>query len=368
MSRPKLLHVFSTFDAGGPQVRTAQLFAAAKDEFEHVVVAMDGRYGCRERIPEDLGVRYLSAPRGRGPLQAFAMFGLLLKQQAQLVLTYNWGAIDSVLACQLEGSVPLLHHEDGFGPDEVQVRKRRRSLARIALLDRADRVIVPSQLLRKIATQEWSVQPARLLCIPNGIDTERFAPGSREDARKSLGLDKDAFIIGAVGHLRGEKDHANLVRAFAKLEGEPQLVLVGEGSEKERILSLAGELGIAQRLHLPGFMADPRRAYQSFDLYVLPSKSEQMPVGLLEAMACGCPVVACDVGDVRMMLPDSLEQLVVPSQNPEALAAAMQSLLSNAEARSSLSQVLRAHVIDRYREEEMCRRHIREWQRLTGRL
>jgi glycosyltransferase involved in cell wall biosynthesis len=362
MSRPKLLHVFSTFDAGGPQVRTAQLLAFAQDEFEHVIVAMDSRYGCRTRIDPALPVRYEDPPQARGPLMAFAMRQFIEHEDPALVLSYNWGAIDTALACRLLQRYPLLHHEDGFGPEEVQRRARRRSLARHALLDIAERVIVPSQVLARISTEEWGVDPARLRCIPNGIDTERFRAGDRASARRELGLPVEVRILGCVGHLRGEKDHLNLIEACAHLPDDLHVVLVGDGPERERIEARATELGMRSRLHLPGFLGDPRAAYAAFDVYVLPSRTEQMPVGLLEAMASGCLVAATDVGDVRVILPDTAQRFVVPSRSPERLASAITELLSEEAEHARIRQALRTRVQDRYEERNMCDAHCDLWR------
>lgn len=365
MTPPRLLHVFATFDAGGPQVRTARLLAHAGTDFEHVVVAMDGRYGCRERVDPSLPVRYLPPPRGLGPWTALGLLALIRREQPRLVLSYNWGAIDTVLACRLAGDVPLLHHEDGFGPEEIRRRKRRRSLARRALLDTATRVVVPSNVLAEIAEREWGVPGSKLLCVPNGIDTEYFVPGDRSAARRVLALPEDPLLIGAVGHLRAEKDHQNLLAAFARLAGDPHLLLVGDGPEREGLERRAAELGCRERVHFAGFLHDPRAAYRAMDVYTLPSRTEQMPVGLLEAMACGIAIAATDVGDVRRMLPAPLQPYVVAAGAPEALAAAIARLASDSSLRDALGRTAREHVLLTYRESDMCLSHVELWRRFA---
>src|SRR5688500_14891984 len=96
---PHLLHVFSTFVPAGPQVRTVQLIAAFGDRFRHSIVAMDGRTQARELLPAGSSVRFLPAPPKAGSLRtALRLRKLLLAERPDLLLTYNFGAIDALLA------------------------------------------------------------------------------------------------------------------------------------------------------------------------------------------------------------------------------------------------------------------------------
>ena len=147
----QLFHLFSTFDPGGPEVRTAELIARLPEgEFEHRILAMDGRWGCRERVPAERVREWVDPPGGGGLAAALRLGRLLAARRPDLVLTYNWGAMEAVLGARLR-RLPLLHHEDGFGPDEVKAQKNRRVWARRLLLRRARGVVVPSRGLARIA-------------------------------------------------------------------------------------------------------------------------------------------------------------------------------------------------------------------------
>ena len=93
------------------------------------------------------------------------------------------------------------------------------------------------------------------------------------------------------------------MRAFATLPGNTRLVIVGEGPERSVIAAEAARCGVSDRVHLPGFLANPHTYLGLFDIFALSSDSEQFPISVAEAMAAGLPVVATDVGDIKAMLP-----------------------------------------------------------------
>lgn len=329
----RILHVFSTFDPGGPQVRTAELMRGLGAEFEHAVVAMDGRDGTLALCPE--GVRMVPRPSGLRGMRA-----LLAAEDPDLLCTYNWGAFDAVVAARLAGRRAHVHHEDGFNVDEAQRRKWRRSWSRRLALGRAHGVVVPSRVLEDIARREWGVAAPRL--ILNGVDTARFTPEGegRARLRGELGIPADALVLGAVGHLRPVKRYDRLLRAAAGLEAH--LLLVGDGSERGALEALATE-----RVHLVGHQTDLAPWYRAMDALVVSSDSEQLPVTLLEGMACGLPACGTDVGDVRATVPESGRDLFVPPGTPEALREVMARLAGDPARRAALGAagVERVHEV-----------------------
>ena len=319
----RVVHVFATFAAGGPQVRAVQLVQHLGRRFRHVVMAMDGRTDAADRLPAGAEVEIVPPwPRGGFLANVRAARRWLASVQPDLVLTYNWGAIESAFAARRLG-LPLVHHEDGFGPEEASRRLRRRSWVRRVGL-RNTPVIVPSAVLQGIAIAEWRLLPQRVHHLPNGVDLQRFQPAPPPS------LD---VVIGTVGGLRAEKDHGTLLRAFARLPGTVRLLLVGGGPLEADLRRLAAELGVTGRVEFTGAVGDPAPHYARMSVFVLSSRTEQMPIALLEAMACGLPVVATDVGDVRAILPIDASDLVVPPGDPALLAAALARAAGDAELR-----------------------------------
>jgi glycosyltransferase involved in cell wall biosynthesis len=313
------------------------------DGVEHVVQAMDGDHGARALIDDDLQVTFAVAPPRGGFFQARrAQAAWLRSQRPDLVLTYNWGAIESVAAAKKAG-LPLVHHEDGFGPEEVCRRLRRRSWMRRWLL-RGVPLIVPSLGLRQIAAREWGVDAAHLV---NGVDLERFAPRDSEP---------EAVVIGSVGGLRPEKDYATLLQALAQMQQPASLRLVGGGAMEPALRAECARLGLDGRVTFVGFTDDTARHYREFTVFAMSSRTEQMPIALVEAMACGLPVVATDVGDTRAVLAESNRELVVPPRDPAQLAAALDRLCADAALRRRLGVDNRDAAASRFEARECLER------------
>ena len=199
-----LLHVFSTFVPAGPETRACRLIQAFGGQFRHSILAMDGRTEARELLPADAEVRILEAPPKAGSIATIRRLREVLRGETpDLLLSYNWGAFDAVMAARTLKLRRVVHHEDGFNPDEVREFKQRRVLARRLLLPGVHRVVVPSKKLERIAVETWKLPPGQVRWIPNGIHAETFEPrDGRPALRESLGIPRGSPLVGFVGHLR----------------------------------------------------------------------------------------------------------------------------------------------------------------------
>jgi glycosyltransferase involved in cell wall biosynthesis len=214
--------------------------------------------------------------------------------------------------------------------------------------------------------------PAAKTCVvPNGIDTEALAlttPDARARARASLGLQSDESAIGTIARLDPMKDHPTFLRALAQVAAERRVrgVLAGpsEGVSRTQLEALAAELGIADRLLWLGPVAQVADLYPALDVVCLSSAyGEGLPNVIGEAMACGIPCVATDVGDCRILL-DGLGSVVAPG-SPGALAQAMLSAIDARIRDPELPQRLRARILGRYsltRMVESTEAHLYGWR------
>ena len=144
----RVLHVFSNFVPSGPEIRTVRLIGAFGGEFLHSIVSMDGRTEAAALLPAGVDVRLLPNPPKAGSLAtARRLRRLLVAERPDLVLTYNWGAFDMLLAARAAGFRRVVHHEEGFNEDEAESYKLRRVLARRLVLPGVHRLVVPSQRL-----------------------------------------------------------------------------------------------------------------------------------------------------------------------------------------------------------------------------
>jgi glycosyltransferase involved in cell wall biosynthesis len=330
---PLLLHVFSTFAVGGPQMRFVDLAAEFGARYRHIVVAMDGDYACAGRLRSGLDVRCepIAATKG-ATLGNVRRFRRQLRALAPDVLvTYNWGALEWAMA-NFPCIVRHLHVEDGFGPEERARQLPRRVLTRRLVLARST-VAVPSRTLRRIATEVWRLDPHRVRYVPNGIDLARFA-GPHEGEGEP--------VIGTVSALRPEKNLGRLLRAFRRVADAlpARLVIAGDGPERAALERLAGELGLGERVCFTGHLDDPAALYRRLDVFALSSDTEQMPLSVIEAMASGLPVAATAVGDVPGMLAAENQAFVTPLAEA-ALAEALMTLLKDAALRGELGEANR---------------------------
>ena len=357
MTRPAthILHVFATFATGGPQVRAAEIMQVMSDSARHTIIAMDGRSDCAERLA---GVQHeiVAPPSARGFFaMGKAMAAALRDLRPDLLLTYNWGAIESLLGARFARHRAVLHHEEGFGREESQRFLKRRIWMRRFLLGQAHRVIVPSHVLERIALDLWKQPRTRVCYLPNGVDLARFTPrpaASRENERE--------IVVGSVAHFRPEKNQPLLVRAFAACRHKERanLLLVGEGPELEATRQTAEELGVADRVRFAGPAADTAPLYQEMDVFALSSRTEQMPLVVLEAMASGLPVASTDVGDVREMVDESNRPHIAPKNDPAALAAALDALIEDTDARRRIGAANRKRCEEHYETRSCLQAHL----------
>ena len=356
--RPLVFHVYATFGTGGPQVRAVQLMERMGPAVRHVVMAMDGNTDALRLLPKAVACEAMAPPPRAGFVRSMRQQARILRTLGpDLLVTCNWGAVETVAAARMLRLQAHVHHEDGFGPGEAARRFVRRNLMRRALL-RNVRVLVPSHTLAEVARTEWGLGPG-LAVLPNGVDLQRFAPAAR-----APGSD---LVIGTVGGLRAEKDQATLLRAFARVPGTPRLRLVGDGPERTRLVQLAAELGIAARVEFRGVRTDVATELHGCDVFAMSSATEQMPLCLLEAMACGLPVAATDVGDTRRMLPESSRAGLVPVGDVDALSRALTALATDADRRQREGAANRAHCQQHYELEACLQAWLAEYERAQAR-
>ncbi len=369
MSALRILHVFSTFAPGGPQVRSVELMNHLGPDFEHSICAMDNVTSAAPRIRPNVRFEILPALPKSVPGVLRSAPGLFRRTRPDLLITYNWGAIDVALAAALHRPCPLLHAEDGFGADEANGLKSRRVWARRIVLKAAHGIVVPSHTLERIALDRYKLPRSRIIYLANGVDIETFAPHQDPSAKARFALPPESFVIGSVGHLRAEKDYPNLIRAFARIaDPRARLMLVGDGPCREDLASLSKTLGCADRIRFAGLLNETATTYQAMDLFVLSSTTEQMPVALLEAMASGLPAVCTDVGDCASMLDRTAPPFVVPPSQPQALTNAIQVLMEDHELRRAAAAANRRICVSRFNKETMIEKYRRLYLSTAGRL
>lgn len=322
-----LLHAFSTFTLGGPQARFVQLANALGPAYHHVVMAMDNCFDAGAGLAPEVLWEPMPVPVVKGGALANrrAFRAILRRVQPDLLLSYNWGAIEWA-AANCPRVCPQVHVEDGFGPDEAQGQLPRRVWTRRLLLGlNGLPVVVASRNLERLARSSWKIPAQRVSFVRNGVEV----PAALRSASAPRAAPA-TVRIGTVAGLRPEKNIGRLIRAFAQMPARHRshLSIVGDGPLRADLQALVRELGIEDRVEFTGYLADPLRHLATFDLFALSSDTEQLPIALLEAMAVGMPVVATRVGDVGDVLADvSPDNLCAPDDG--AFAAQLLQVLDS---------------------------------------
>jgi glycosyltransferase involved in cell wall biosynthesis len=342
----RVLHVFSTFALAGPQMRFVRLQATLGEDFEHIVAAMDNNFGAMERLKDKKNVKQLPLKIKSGRLLAGLpeMRRTLKTVKPDVLVTYNFGAFEWTFANFMLG-IPHIHVEEGFGSAETVKRLFRRNMLRkIGFLISNTRLLTVSSTIRKIAQEEWGLSVTRTSYIPNGVVLN-------DESTLRQRASSETIVIGTVAGIRKEKRIDRFVETIALLGPKYSGIVVGGGDQLEAVKNLAKELDVIDRIEFTGHLDDPRSYYSNFDVFILTSDTEQMPMAVLEAMSFGVPVISTDVGDVKIMVADSG---YVVEKSAIALAAGVRKLADPIE-RTSKSKLAYARVAREYSEENMSK-------------
>ncbi len=364
----RILHCHSTFAAGGKEARAVRLMNAFGDEARHVILSgVPGALAARSMIAPAIDVSFpddapsLAGKPGVRRYRALADY----MSRFDLILTYNWGSMDAVMTRRLFARhlPPLVHHEDGFNADEATRLNSARNGFRRMALPAAHTLVVPSQTLERVALDVWKQPHDRVKQIANGIDVGAY--GRPTVAIPGLARGKGEVVVGTMAGLRPVKNLSRLVRCAAAVPNM-RIVIVGEGEDRAVIEAEAARLGIADRVVMPGHMAEPARFVGHLDIFALSSDSEQFPISLVEAMAAGLPVVATDVGDVGQIVGPQNRRFIVPPRNEMKFYESLKALADDAALRHALGAENRAKARAEFAEDAMISAYRRLYEAALG--
>jgi glycosyltransferase involved in cell wall biosynthesis len=363
MRKLRLMQITHDLAIGGLQRVVANICRAIdRDQFEVSVLALRALGPFAAEIDRlEIPVTLLPQ-KARGPdyLSFLKVARILRVERPDVIHTHNTQPLmDGTAGVLLTGRIGIVHTDHGRQfPD-----KRRYMLAERWLSRRIYRVVGVSEDTSRQLVRWEKIDPARVMTIPNGVDCgDRSGAEGKAELRSRIGVGGAGPVIGAVGRLSEEKGVGWLLRAMpAVLAREPaaRLVVVGDGPEEPDLRALVSELGIGRSVTFLGPRGDVARLLAAFDVYVLPSLREGLPMAILEAMAAGLPVVASSVGGVPSVVEEGVTGLLVPPKDPDRLAAAICSALVDDRLRLSCSVTGPRLVRSRYSTAAMTRQYER---------
>jgi glycosyltransferase involved in cell wall biosynthesis len=230
----------------------------------------------------------------------------------------------------------------------------------------SDRVTAVSRAVADAHRSAAMAGEDKLTVLPNGVDTEAWRPDAavRAAVRRELEL-HDEFLWLAVGRLEPVKDYSTLLRAMVEVPVSARLVIAGGGPAQTELLRLSAQLGLERRVRFLGFEPDVRRWMQAADGFVLSSRWEGLPMGLLEAAACALSAVSTDVPGTREVIVDGQTGSLAVAGSAIALQGAMTRMMQTpAEERKAMGERARQRVIERFNLELILDR----WEALYGEL
>jgi sugar transferase (PEP-CTERM/EpsH1 system associated) len=353
-SRPLVAHIVFSFDYGGLENGVVNLINGLReDAYRHAIIALTTSYGFEDRIRKrGVVVHTLNKRDGKDPWAYLRLFRLLRQLRPSVVHTRNIGTIEGALLARLAGVSRCIHGEHGwdvFDPDGSS--KKYRALRRVAN-PAINRFVTVSRELEQWLTSKVGIAADKVQRICNGVDTERFRPGSAS-ARRLLPpgiLSPNATVVGTVTRFSPIKDPLNLVHAFIEAHSAPggeelRLVMIGDGPLRKEAETRLREAGLSDRAWLPGSRDDIPELLREFDVFALGSLREGISNTVLEAMSTGLPVIATATGGTRELVENNATGLLVPPADPGALAASMIEYGRDAHLRRAHGSAGRARAV-----------------------
>jgi glycosyltransferase involved in cell wall biosynthesis len=376
----KILHVITDLNMGGAEMVLYRLLLKQdREEFDSEVVSLTGNGPVGELISamgvpvSSLGVK----PGSPHPRLVTGLKKLTGEIHPQLIQTWMYHAdLAGGLAARLSGNIPVvwgLHHTVA---ERGALKTTTYAVARLnAVLSGflPEKIVCCADATRRTHLQ-LGYNATRMVVIPNGIDHIAFHPdpAARRDIRTELGIDDSIPLIGLCARFDPQKDHKNFLHAAGLLTAERpdvHFVLWGQGVDVNNasLIDWARSARMGDNLHLLGPRSDNPRLMAALDVATLSSASEAFPLVIGEAMACGVPCVATDVGDAVLIVGDTGR--IVPPRDPEALAKAWTEILSlSPSERQSLGLIARQRIIDHYSLDKMVSAYCRLYQDIIAEL
>src|SRR5262245_35162662 len=354
---PLVLHIAESAGWAGGEAYLLKVAARLDRARFRLAVAVPERGPLAPRL-EALDVPTFELPLARSLVSSrgfAALVSLLVRVRPAIVQSH--GARSNVyvrLAAKLAG-VPVALSTVHNSLFDYEVRPWRRRLyvrAEVVTAPLAHRIIAVSRAVARDLVERYGLPPGKVVTIQNGIDADAIAPRrSRADVAAELGVKVDDLLIGVAARMTRQKGYDVLLEAVRLLQPRvPRLrcVLIGDGPLGSELRARATALGVDGACVFTGARADVPDLLAALDVVTLPSRSEGLPFVLLEAMAVGRPVVATAVGGNVEAVEDRVTGLLVPPEDPPALAGALLRLLECPEEAAAMGARGRRRVREHF--------------------
>ena len=369
--RPLVVHLTYALDFGGLETLLVDCVnRMPAEKYRHAIVCLTRYTAFSEKITQP-GVELVALHKapGYGLGTHLAFWKLLRRLRPAIVHTYNLSALEFNLTAALAGVPIRIHAEHGRdAADPAGLNKKHNALRR-CLAPLIDRFIPVSDDLQCWLGRVVGIPAAKTQLIANGVDTTRFTQLHAGASDSPWGAGD--FVIGTVARIQDIKNHRGLVEAFEELRALlPQqrarlkLSIIGDGPLMPALRAQVAAAGLQQMVWLAGARSDIPQLLHSFSVFCLPSLAEGTPVSLLEAMACGLPVIASRVGGIPEVVNDGEHGALVAPNDKQALAAALARYATEPALLRQHGDAARARVEQRFSMTAMLSAYLGLYDRL----
>ncbi|ADZ90017.1 glycosyltransferase [Marinomonas mediterranea] len=320
----KIIEVVQHLAPGGIETLVLELEKAYQNLDKVTIVSLEGSQSDAEKTWPRLTQTqcdkvFLNKQPGLQWSTVQTLTALFKEHQPDAIHTHHIGPLlYGGLAAKRAGIRNIVHTEHDVW--HIQ-RSKKRHLLQSTLLSVVKPTLVADA--RYVGSALEDLFPTHDNCvIPNGIDTEKFSPGSQFQARTSLSLPQKSGLVGCAARLVEGKGHTYLFKAMLDVPSDIHLALAGDGPLRAKLEQEAAAMGLSDRIHFLGNLDNMCEFYRSLDVFCLPSEAEGLPLSPLEAQACNIPVILTDVGGCNEAICPNTGSLI-QAKDSEALALAI---------------------------------------------
>ncbi|MCB1671169.1 MAG: TIGR03088 family PEP-CTERM/XrtA system glycosyltransferase [Gammaproteobacteria bacterium] len=363
---PQLVHIIFALGTGGLENGLVNIINRCPPErYRHAIICLSQAEDFARRLTApDVEVIELHKKPGHDLGMYWRLWRHLRRLRPAIVHTRNLAALETQILGLLMPRCKRVHGEHGRDMHDLDGSNRKYNSLRRFLSPLIHRFVAVSQDLSRWLTETVGIPADKVTQIYNGVDTRRFAPVPDDptdvaDLPEGFRRRSDRLVIGTVGRLAAVKDQRLLLEAMHRLLAERpelrdtlRLIIVGDGPEREALITRIEQLSLQDSVWLAGDREDIPELLRALDLFALPSLAEGISNTILEAMASGLPVVASSVGGNPELVQEEQTGLLFPAGDEEALTHALNRLIDDLPLRQAMGLAATAYI----------RRHF-DWQR-----
>jgi len=349
-----IVHFIYRLDVGGLEQVLLQTISGLP-KYKHVIISLTSKTTFADNFESSVDIICLNKQPGNSLGVYFQVYKLLRTIKPDVFHSYNLAGIEFQPIAFLAGIKKRVQSEHGTGTKYFHQVSKVHNFIRYFGSKFCHRIITVNEKLALWLNQDLHVKSDKIKLIENGIDINKY-----QESSLTRSINSNNIRFGSVARLAPEKDQATLIRGFAHLLSLPDLPdkelsldIWGDGPLKNELITLCKELDISDKVNFKGVTNNVPEALAQFDIFVLSSSSEAMPMTILEAMASSLPIISTRVGNIPEHISKSEAGTLVEVSNIHQLAEAMLAFAKNADYRLATGVLAQKYAKKTFDQEKM---------------